>query len=125
MAGREAAIEGVDRAHGGRVLRCEIIATGVPTSFSMAEGNISGCVIASIPWTLRRIGTIFTPWPRPGRLQRSRPLILDPLALHPQSLRDIQDPKLAGTLKELAQLDGAFIVGNDGIRCHWGLCLRL
>jgi Histidine kinase-, DNA gyrase B-, and HSP90-like ATPase/DisA bacterial checkpoint controller nucleotide-binding len=40
---------------------------------------------------------------------------LDPLALHPQSVRHIQDLNLRGTLKELAQLDGAFIVGDDGI----------
>ena len=63
----------------------------------------------------RRIGTIFTLGDAPAVLQRSRPLILDPLALHPQSLRDIQYPNLRGTLKELAQLDGAFIVGDDGL----------
>src|SRR5206468_5987628 len=38
MASREAAIEALTGAHAGRVLSCEIIATGVPTSFSKAEG---------------------------------------------------------------------------------------
>jgi hypothetical protein len=36
-------------------LSCERIATGVPTSFSMAEGNTDGCVIASIRRTSRSL----------------------------------------------------------------------
>jgi RNA-directed DNA polymerase len=47
VVGREAAIEALTGVHAGRVLSCEIIATGVPTSFSMAEGNTDGCGIAS------------------------------------------------------------------------------
>ena len=57
VASREAAIEALTGAHAGRVLSCEIIATGVPTSFSMAEGNTDGCVTASTrktPRSLRR-----------------------------------------------------------------------
>ena len=42
VASREAAIEALTGAHAGRVLSCEIIATGVPTSFRMAEGNTGG-----------------------------------------------------------------------------------
>ena len=49
VASREAAIEALTGAHAGQVLSCEIIATRVPTSFRMAEGNIGGCAIASIP----------------------------------------------------------------------------
>src|SRR5918994_1922538 len=49
VVGREAAIEALTGAHAGRGLSCEIIATGVPTSFSMAEGNIGGCGIAKHP----------------------------------------------------------------------------
>jgi diadenylate cyclase len=41
-------------------------------------------------------------------------LILDPLAGHPQSARHVSDPNLRGTIKELAQLDGAFVVSRDG-----------
>ena len=47
MASRKAAIEALTGARAGRVLSCEIIETGVPTSFSMAEGNTEGCIIAS------------------------------------------------------------------------------
>ena len=42
VASREAAIEALTAAHAGRVLSCEIIATRVPTPFSMAEGSIDG-----------------------------------------------------------------------------------
>ena len=42
-------------------------------------------------------------------------LILDPLAGHPESARHIGDPNLRGTIKELAQLDGGFIVSHDGL----------
>jgi hypothetical protein len=55
VASREAAIEALTGARAGRVLSCEIIATRVPTSFCMAEGNIGGCAIASIRRTLRSL----------------------------------------------------------------------
>src|SRR5262252_6742681 len=76
VAGREAAIEALTGAHAGRVLSCEIIATGVPTSFRMAEGNIGGCVIASTRWTLRSLrpqACMETPRARTGRPHRCRP----------------------------------------------------
>lgn len=62
-----------------------------------------------------RIGTIFTIGDAEGVLARSRPLILDPLAGHPENVRRITDANLRGTLKELAQLDGAFVLSEDGI----------
>ena len=73
MASRKTAIEALTGVHAGRVLSCEIIATGVPTSFSMAEGNIGGCVIASIRWTprsLRPLACIETPRTGTGRPHR-------------------------------------------------------
>jgi len=63
----------------------------------------------------RRIGTLFTFGDSDGVLARSRPLILDPLAGHPEQSREIRDPNLRGTIKELAQLDGAFVVSDQGI----------
>lgn len=62
----------------------------------------------------RRIGTLFTLGFADLVMRRSRPLILDPLGLHPREARRIADPNLRGTIKELAQLDGAFILDNDG-----------
>lgn len=62
-----------------------------------------------------RIGTIFTVGDAGAVLERSRPLILDPLAGHPEAARHITDANLRGTLKELAQLDGAFVISDDGV----------
>src|SRR6202048_1739535 len=63
----------------------------------------------------RRIGTLFTLVDENAVLARSRPLILDPLLGHPESSRRVTDPNLRGTVKELAQLDGGFVVSHDGI----------
>src|SRR6266851_2929758 len=63
----------------------------------------------------RRIGTLFTLGDEQAVLTRSRALILDPLAGHPESARHIVDPSLRGTIKELAQLDGAFVVSSSGV----------
>jgi diadenylate cyclase len=62
----------------------------------------------------RRIGTLFTLGRADAVLASSRPLILDPLAGHALQLRHITDPGLRGTLKELAQLDGAFVISDEG-----------
>jgi DNA integrity scanning protein DisA with diadenylate cyclase activity len=63
----------------------------------------------------RRIGTLFTLGDEHEVLNRSRPLILDPLAGHPEGARHLSDPNLRGTIKELAQLDGAFVVSSTGV----------
>lgn len=62
----------------------------------------------------RRIGTLFTLGNADAVLSASRPLILDPVAMHPRERRSITDANLRGTLKELAQLDGAFVIDSDG-----------
>jgi DNA integrity scanning protein DisA with diadenylate cyclase activity len=63
----------------------------------------------------RRIGTLFTIGHADAVLAASRPLILDPLAGHSAASRRIADANLRGTIKELAQLDGAFIVSEEGV----------
>lgn len=63
----------------------------------------------------RKIGTLFVIGDTDETLIRSRCLILDPLWYHPDEMKHISDPNLRETLKELAQLDGAFIVSDDGI----------
>jgi len=63
----------------------------------------------------RRIGTLFTLGDEEAVLMRSRALILDPLEGHPVAARHIADPNLRGTVKELAQLDGAFVVSSAGV----------
>lgn len=63
----------------------------------------------------RRVGTLFTLGDEDAVLARSRALILDPLMGHPESSRRIDDLNLRGTIKELAQLDGAFVVSHGGV----------
>src|SRR5437660_6024057 len=66
----------------------------------------------------RRVGTLFMLGDEGAVLARSRPLILDPLLGHPESSRHVTNLNLRGTIKELAQLDGGFVVGHEGIvRC--------
>ena len=63
----------------------------------------------------KRVGTLFTLGDEDAVLARSRPLILDPLSGHPTSSRCVTDVNLRGTIKELAQLDGGFVVSGGGI----------
>jgi diadenylate cyclase len=62
----------------------------------------------------RRIGTLFTVGKAESVLAASRALILDPLAGHTPARTHITDPNLRGTIKEIAQLDGAFVISEDG-----------
>lgn len=62
----------------------------------------------------RRVGTLFTLGHADAVLACSRTLILNPLAGHSPKATHIDDPRLRGTIKELAQLDGAFVVADDG-----------
>jgi diadenylate cyclase len=63
----------------------------------------------------RRIGTLFMLGDEQTVLAKSRSLILDPLSGHPESSRHVSDPNLRGTIKELSQLDGAFVVSGNGL----------
>ena len=63
----------------------------------------------------RKVGTLFTVGAEREVLARSRCLILDPLAGHASSDCRIDDPNLRETVKELAQLDGGFIVSGAGV----------
>jgi len=63
----------------------------------------------------RRIGTLFTLGDEQAVLAKSRSLILDPLSGHPEEARHVSNENLRGTIKELAQLDGAFVVSQGGV----------
>jgi diadenylate cyclase len=62
----------------------------------------------------RKIGTLFTVGDVDAVIERSRPLLLDPLHGHPREALDVTRPEFRETVKELAQLDGAFVVHRDG-----------
>ena len=63
----------------------------------------------------RKIGTLFVVGDSGEVMRRSKPLILDPLQGHADEDKQIEDPDTRETIKELAQLDGAFLVSNSGV----------
>jgi DNA integrity scanning protein DisA with diadenylate cyclase activity len=63
----------------------------------------------------RRIGTMFVVSDARETMRQSTCLILDPLRGHPDEKKRLDDPDMRETVKELAQLDGAFIVSDEGI----------
>ncbi len=63
----------------------------------------------------RKIGTLFVVGDSGEVTGRSKPLILDPLQGHPDEDKRIESPDMRETIKELAQLDGAFVVSNAGV----------
>jgi diadenylate cyclase len=66
------------------------------------------------------VGTTFILGDSLNVLARSRQLILNPFEGHPREARLITNPELRETIKELAQLDGAFVVGGEGVVCAGG-----
>ena len=63
----------------------------------------------------RKIGTLFVVGDSGEVMRRSKPMILDPLQGHADENKQIEDPDTRETIKELAQLDGAFLVSNSGV----------
>jgi DNA integrity scanning protein DisA with diadenylate cyclase activity len=62
----------------------------------------------------RKIGTLFVIGDVENVSARSRPLLLDPLYGHPADVLHVDRPDFRETVKELAQLDGGFLVADDG-----------
>ena len=63
----------------------------------------------------RKIGTLFVVGDSGEVIKRSKPLILDPLHGHPDESKQIENPDVRETIKELAQLDGAFLISDAGV----------
>jgi DNA integrity scanning protein DisA with diadenylate cyclase activity len=63
----------------------------------------------------RKVGTIFTVGDDGVVFSHSQPMILNPLAGHDEALRHVSDPNVRETLKELALLDGAFVISDEGV----------
>jgi diadenylate cyclase len=62
----------------------------------------------------RKVGTLFVIGDVDNVLSQSRSLLLDPLYGHAEHLLHVERPEFRETVKELAQLDGAFLVKDDG-----------
>lgn len=62
----------------------------------------------------RKVGTLFVIGHAEFILARSRPLLLDPLHGHASDICQVERRDFREAVKELAQLDGAFLVEDDG-----------
>ena len=62
----------------------------------------------------RKVGTLFVFGDHDAVMERSRPLLLNPLQGHEAELLHVSRADLRETIKELSQLDGAFVVRGDG-----------
>jgi diadenylate cyclase len=60
------------------------------------------------------VGTTFMIGSAPEVLARSTQLILNPFEGHPRSARNMTNNEIRETVKELSQIDGAFIISGDG-----------
>jgi DNA integrity scanning protein DisA with diadenylate cyclase activity len=68
----------------------------------------------------RNVGALFVLGDSENVLKYSRPLILNPFKGHSEDTRSVQNKENWETIKELAQLDGAFLINNDGIAIATG-----
>ena len=62
-----------------------------------------------------KVGTLFVIGDVKAVMKASRPMILDPLKGHPSDALHIDDTNMRETIKELAQLDGGFVVTDSGV----------
>jgi DNA integrity scanning protein DisA with diadenylate cyclase activity len=68
----------------------------------------------------RNVGALFVIGDSENVLKYSRPLILNPFKGHGEDTRNVLNKENWETIKELAQLDGAFLINNDGIAIATG-----
>ncbi len=73
----------------------------------------------------RMIGTAFLIGDSKRILKNSRQLILNPFEGHLVGERSVLNPEIKETIKELAQLDGVFVISNDGIIESAGVYLNV
>ncbi len=89
---------------GVRISNPEVLETVIEIAVGIARQSVEG----------GSIGTLFVVGDEEEVLKRSKCLILDPLAHYPKEAKDIHDANVQGTIKELAKLDGGFVVSGDG-----------
>ena len=70
------------------------------------------------------VGTMFVIGDPDRIVPLTRQLVLNPFRGYPENVRNILDPTLGETVKELASIDGAFIIRGDGIIESCGTYLK-
>ena len=83
----------------------EVLAAVVDVAMELAREGREG----------KSIGSIFVVGDTPRVMEASRPMILNPFQGYPEDQRMITDPALVETVKEIAQIDGAFVIRQNGV----------
>ncbi len=73
----------------------------------------------------RKVGTAFIIGNQENMTKYTRQLIINPFAGYPEEQRSILDPAMQATIKEFAQLDGAFIINEKGTLVSAGTYLNV
>ena len=73
----------------------------------------------------KKVGTAFVVGKRDDILKHTKQLIINPFFGYPEESRKITDPRIRETVKELAQLDGVFIIEDDGTILSAGTYLNI
>ena len=87
-----------------RVIRPAVILRVVSLAVELASEGREG----------RSVGTMFVVGDSRQVLRCAQQLVLNPFHGYSRALRNVLDPSLAETIKEFAQIDGAFIIQSDG-----------
>lgn len=70
------------------------------------------------------VGTLFVVGNHRKVMDMSQEQVHDPFRGYPKSERSIRNPRVRESIKELAQIDGAFVISSDGLAIAAGRHLR-
>ena len=73
------------------------------------------CELAAQGRESRKVGTIFVLGDDEKVMQLSRQMIINPVKGYSEEQRNILNPELEETIKELSAIDGAFVIKSDGV----------
>jgi diadenylate cyclase len=71
----------------------------------------------------KAVGTLFVVGDNRKTIKLSHEGVHDPFRGYPQRERELRDPRVRESIKELAQLDGAFIISSEGVAISAGRIL--
>jgi diadenylate cyclase len=71
----------------------------------------------------KAVGTLFVVGDNRKTIKLSHEGVHDPFRGYPQRERELRDPRVRESIKELAQLDGAFIISSEGVAVSAGRIL--
>lgn len=70
------------------------------------------------------VGALFVLGDSERVMKHSKPLVINPFRGYTEEERNILDPSLEETIKELSSLDGAFLINREGVILACGVYLR-